>query len=201
MALESIPMDDCPVNIGQVVKVAFQRTKKSATETNKVAAVTKATFDALFTATDSTKMVVSPEMGGATFTAGDMITARDGNDAPYGVPIIAGRDATEFNANLLQKNPKVEEAIKKMQCESQLGVWMINNNGDLICQVDDYDNPTEYSPIPIRTLFVGDRTAGGLTDVDSNVIKWWLTANWRSNIKVISRDTLGFDPLTEWSND
>ena len=56
------------------------------------------------------------------------------------------------------------------------------------------------SPIPIGKLFVGDKKLGGFEEPDSNTIEWSFFPNWSDKFYIIKRETLDFNPLTDWVN-
>ena len=62
------------------------------------------------------------------------------------------------------------------------------------------DEPTKYMPIPIGKLFVGDKKLGGFEEPDSNTIEWSFFPNWSDNLYIIKRETMDFNPLTDWVN-
>jgi len=88
---------------------------------------------------------------------------------------------------------------ERVLCE-EIGVWLIDENGNIGCLVDDQDKPTAYFPIPIGKFFVGDKKLGGFEEPDSNTIEWSFYPNWSDNFYIIKRETLDFNPLTDWVN-
>ena len=84
-------------------------------------------------------------------------------------------------------------------CEN-VGVWLIDENGNIGCLVDDVDKPTAYMPIPVGKLFVGDKKLGGFEEPDSNAIEWSFFPNWSDKFYIIKREILDFNPLTDWVN-
>lgn len=57
-----------------------------------------------------------------------------------------------------------------------------------------------FIPIPIGKFFVGDKKLGGFEEPDSNTIEWSFYPNWSDNFYIIKRETLDFNPLTDWVN-
>ena len=84
-------------------------------------------------------------------------------------------------------------------CEN-VGVVVKAENGIIVCLVDDVDEPTADMPIPIGKLFVGDKKLGGFEEPDSNTIEWSFFPNWSDKFYIIKRETLDFNPLTDWVN-
>lgn len=198
--IPDLDIAECKESLGQVQKVLFQRVYKSAGEKNSVADPTKkASWSALFAAADGTKVTVSPYIQGPTTEPGAARTFGSGNQVLGGIPITIGREATSFTGTIYQEQQKVIEQLKQYQCET-IGVYLIDENGNIGCLVDDHDSPTEYLPIPIYSFFVGDKTLGGYEEPDSNAISWSFVPNWSDKFHIINRNTLDFNPLTDWAN-
>lgn len=198
--IPDLDIAECKESLGQVQKVLFQRIYKSAGEKNSVADPTKkASWSALFAAADGTKVTVSPYIQGPTTEPGAARTFGSGNQVLGGIPITIGREATSFTGTIYQEQQKVIEQLKQYQCET-IGVYLIDENGNIGCLVDDHDSPTEYLPIPIYSFFVGDKTLGGYEEPDSNAISWSFVPNWSDKFHIINRNTLDFNPLTDWAN-
>lgn len=198
--IPDLDIAECKESLGQVQKVLFQRVYKSAGEKNSVADPTKkASWSALFAAADGTKVTVSPYIQGPTTEPGAARTFGSGNQVLGGIPITIGREATSFTGTIYQEQQKLIEQLKQYQCET-IGVYLIDENGNIGCLVDDHDSPTEYLPIPIYSFFVGDKTLGGYEEPDSNAISWSFVPNWSDKFHIINRNTLDFNPLTDWAN-
>lgn len=199
-ALPTIPKSTCPETFGQIQKVAFQRlttdagAKNSFTSTKAITAL--ASWTPLLTANDSTKVVVSPYIQAPTAEAGEARTYGGGNETLGGVEEIVGRNPTPFTGALRKLPQNIIKALKELQCESyggNLGVYLFDENG-AIGAIQDETTATTFYPIPIRSLFIGDKTLGGLEAPDSNAISWQFMPNWSDNLKIVAPD---FNPLTD----
>lgn len=203
-ALTTIPAVSCPESFGQVQKVAFQRLQTAAGVENKfvtsgtpsVAQITlKASWTALLSAADGTKVVVSPYIEAPTSEGGAPRTFGGGNETLGGVETIIGREPTAFSGVIRSVPQAVIKAMKELQCESvgdNLGVYLFDENGNIECITDGEGN---YYPIPIRAFFVGDKTHGGLEAPDSNAIQWSFLPNFSDNLTIIAPSD--FNPLTD----
>lgn len=89
--------------------------------------------------------------------------------------------------------------MKSYMCEN-VGVWLIDENGNIGCLADNPAEPTKYMPIPIGKLFIGDKTFGGFESPDSNAIEWSFFPNWSDNFVIIKQSEMDFNPLTDWVN-
>lgn len=198
--LADLEIADCKESMGQIQKVLFQRVYKSAGALNSMTAPTqKATYTSLLSAADGTKMIVSPYIQNPTSEPGAARTFGGGNQTLGGIEITIGREPTTFTAIIYQESQKTIAQLKQYMCEN-VGVYLIDENGNIGCIVDNIGNPTSYMPIPIGKLFVGDKKLGGFEEPDSNTIEWSFFPNWSDNFYIIKRDTLDFNPLTDLVN-
>lgn len=198
--LPDLTIAECKEGMGQIQKVAVQRVFKTAGEKNSVTdPSTKASFSTLFSAADGSKMIVSPYLYGPETEPGAKRTFGSGNEVLGGVPIIIGREATTFTANMYEESQLTIKQMKQLMCEN-VGVWLIDEYGNLGCLVDDPKEPTTYMPIPIGSLFVGDKKLGGYENPDSNAIEWNFFPNWSDNLYIVKNETMDFNPLSDWVN-
>lgn len=191
----------CKESMGQIQKVAFQRIYNAADAKNSViGSINKASFLALLSATDGSKMTISPYIQGPTSEPGAARTFGGGNQTLGGIEIIIGREPTTFSATIYQESQKTIAQLKQYMCE-EIGVWLIDENGNIGCLVDKQNESTAvYFPIPIGKFFVGDKKLGGFEEPDSNTIEWSFYPNWSDNFYIIKRETLDFNPLTDLAN-
>lgn len=199
-ALPDIPVYDCPDSFGQLQKVVFQRLYDATGSANafKVSSnniTLLASWTTFIAATDATKAVPSPYITNPTFEAGEARTYGDGNEVLGGIPVVIGREATSFTGTLLQEHSDTVAALKKLACEQNLGVYLIDENGEIGALADDVTSPTEYYPIPIRSFFVGDRVLGGFESPDTNAISWSFLPNWSDTLVRVKPDD--FNALTD----
>ena len=201
-ALTTIPAQGCAESFGQIQKVAFQRLKTAAGvinsfEVEEVDAL--ASWTPLLAAADGTKIVVSPYIQAPTVEAGAARTFGGGNETLGGVEMVIGREPTPFTGVMRAVQQTVIKAVKALQCESiadNLGVFLFDENGNIGClKVATGTNTYEFRPIPIRSLFVGDKTFGGLEAPDSNAIQWTFLPNYSDDFFIVT--PLDFNPLTD----
>lgn len=200
-ALPDIPVSNCPESFGQIQKVAFQRLYKSTGEKNSfktdAGIEKKASWTPLLSADDDTKIVISPYIQAPTAEAGAARTFGGGNETLGGVEEIMGREPTPFTGVMRKLPQKIIKALKELQCESwgdNLGVYLFDENG-AIGAIQDAKTATTHYPIPIRSLFIGDKTLGGYEAPDSNNIQWAFLPNWSDDLAIIV--PADFNPLTD----
>lgn len=201
-ALPDVPAITCPESFGQVQKVAFQRLMKDSESknsfTSKEEIMELASWTPLLSKTDNTKIVVSPYIQAPTAEAGAARTFGGGNETLGGVEEIIGREPTQFTGVIRKAPQEVIKALKEMQCESwgdNLGIFIFDENG-AIGAIGAIKGSTDgaYYPIPIRSLFIGDKTLGGLEAPDSNAIQWSFLPNWSDDLVIVAPK---FNPLTD----
>lgn len=203
-AIPTIPVANCVESFGQIQKVAFQRLVKdkgtknafdSAKEPKKdIKALTS--WTSFISANDSTKIAISPYIQAPTAEGGAPRTYGGGNDTLGGVEEIIGREVTPFTGVIRKSPQNIIKALKELQCESwadNLGVFLFDENG-AIGAIKDTAVATKFYPIPIRALFIGDKTLGGLEAPDSNAIQWSFLPNWSDDLVIIAPE---FNPLTD----
>lgn len=199
--MPDIPVSNCPESFGQIQKVAFQRLYKSIGEKNSfktdAGIEKKASWTPLLSADDDTKIVISPYIQAPTAEAGAARTFGGGNETLGGVEEIVGREPTPFTGVMRKLPQKIIKALKELQCESwgdNLGVYLFDENG-AIGAIQDAKTATTHYPIPIRSLFIGDKTLGGYEAPDSNNIQWAFLPNWSDDLAIIVPQD--FNPLTD----
>ena len=199
--MPDIPVSNCPESFGQIQKVAFQRLYKGTGEKNSfktdAGIEKKASWTPLLSADDDTKIVISPYIQAPTAEAGAVRTFGGGNETLGGVEEIVGREPTPFTGVMRKLPQKIIKALKELQCESwgdNLGVYLFDENG-AIGAIQDAKTATTHYPIPIRSLFIGDKTLGGYEAPDSNNIQWAFLPNWSDDLAIIVPED--FNPLTD----
>lgn len=199
-AIPSVPNASCPSDFGQVQKIVFQRIFKTGTTKNKFlqsgsssAPIEElSSWSANFSATDGGKMVITPYVEAPASDGGDAITFGGGNDTVGGVVKTIGRNPVNMTFALRQIAQSIAKALKGLSCEN-LGVYLINGDGQVLAETDG----TDYFPIPINNLFVGDLMLNGLDTPDSNALSFSFKPNWSDNVEIVDVD---FNPLTDLAN-
>ena len=198
--LADLDIAECKESFGQIQKVIFQRIYKSAGELNTIADLTKkASLTTLFSAADGTKTIISPYLQNPTTEPGAARTFGGGNQTLGGVEIIIGREPTTFSAIMYQEKQTTIAQMKQYMCEN-VGVYLIDENGNIGAIADTPDEPTAYSPIPIGKLFVGDKKLGGFEEPDSNTIEWSFFPNWSDKLVIVKHEDMDYNPLTDLVN-
>lgn len=194
-AVADVPVTDCPESLGQIQKVILQRVFSTGNTKNAIAdPLVIASWTPLLAAADGTKVVQSPYLTSPDTEPGAARTYGGGNVTLGGIEINIGREPTAFTGIILRNPQDVIKALKTYQCEN-VGVWLVDEYGRIACIVDDRDTPTEYYPIPISGLFVGDKDLGGLEEPDMNAIMWKFFPNWSDDLVILTPSD--FNALTD----
>ena len=200
-ALSSIDAVTCPESFGQIQKIAFQRLRQANGNknsfTSSASILLKASWTAKMAATDGTKIVISPYVQAPSQEAGGPRTFGGGNETLGGVEMVIGREPSTFNAVIRSVPQSVIKQLKTLQCEAQagnLGVFLFDENG-AIEAIKDESVATTFYPIPIRSLFIGDKAHGGLEAPDSNAIQFSFIPNYSDQLSI--QVPTDFNPLTD----
>ena len=198
-ALPQVPNASCPQDFGQTQKIIFQRifktagTKNSFTQSASIKQLSS--WSALFSASDGTKCVITPYVEAPTADGGDAITFGGGNDTVGGTTKVIGRNPVNMSFVIRQMTQDVIKALKGLQCEDELGVYLVNGDGQILA-ISSAENT--YTPIPIRSLFISDLKLMGLDNPDENALSFSFLPNWSDDAKVVT--PTDFNPLTDLSN-
>lgn len=196
-AIPTIPQMTCAQNFGQIQKLIFQRIYSSGTTKNSFTSsdiLEKASWTALLSAADGTKVTVTPFVEAPTSEGGDAITYGGGNDTLGGVVRTIGRNPVTMTFALNTYLQSIISEMKKLQCEENLGVYLVNGDGQIMA-IQDSTTATTHYPIPIRNLFVGDMMPGGLSNPDTNTLSFSFFPNWSDN--AVALTPADFNPLTD----
>lgn len=200
-AIATIPNVTCPENFGQIQKVAFQRLRKADGKRNSFtteAAITlKASWTALLSAADGSKVVVSPYINAPADSGGDARMTSGGNDDLGGIAEVLGGNPVQFDGSLRSVPQSVIKTMKALQCEANagnLGVFLFDENGKIEA-IQDETTTTTYYPIPIRALFIGSKIHGNFDAKDSNAISWQYPDNYSDDLAIVTPSD--FNPLTD----
>lgn len=200
--LPDLSIADCKESLGQIQKVIIQRINGSAGTPNSITPTqikAKTGMAALASAADGTKIIISPYIQNPNTEPGEARTFGGGNQTLGGVEIILGREPTAFDGIIYQESQSTIATMKKYSCEN-IGVYLIDENGNIGCLADNPSSPTKYMPIPVGKFFVGDKKLGGFEEPDSNAIQWNFFPNWSDNLVIVKASELDYNPLTDLIN-
>lgn len=193
--------DSC-ANIGQIQKILIQRKYSSGSTINKFTIGSTnpnvlATWTTVLTATNGTKVTVTPTIANPQNEDGGLIEYGSGNEVPGGVPIIMGANPGKFTFELLYRGAVTISAFRQLQGET-LAVYFVAEDGSIWGQVNDNTTPTTFRGIDIQQFKIGNKVIGGREVPDKHMCEFALPDGWDAYLyKVTPSD---FNALTDLAN-
>ena len=204
-ALTEIPNPTCKPRIGQIQRYYFVRGGQviwdSVTPANNIPAtiatdlIEESTgWAVLFAAVNSTKVVKTPLTGGNSgISGGEPITeGGGGDDTLNGVTLINGFTPSNVQMDFIDLDATTIEAMRKLFCESDLEVYMINNEGKILHK--DVAGIKTGFPI-IGNVVLSPKVNTGITQRDRNTISFSIGNGWDENL-AFATPVAPFNPLT-----
>ena len=137
-ALTEVPTQDCPIDFSQIQRYGFQRGgNKFDTAGTPASDITLlADWQVVRTATDDSKIVISPLIGAdPIITAGDAITTGGGDNSTLnGVEEYEGTNPSSASATYKSLSPEIETAMKRLICEPDLTVYLFLKGGKVVAK-------------------------------------------------------------------
>jgi len=199
--LPTITAEGCSQRFGQIQKIIFQRLYSGSTRNGLVDGSTTgqagllASWTALKTATDGTKIAVTPFVENPTDDGGDAKTVGGGNESLNGIARIIGSNPINFSCKLNNKKQDIIAELKQLMCEAQgnnLGVYLVNENGQIKGIKESVTvsttTTTTWYPIPIQSLFVSDLHHGGLEADDYNDMSFGFAPGYSDKTDILTLD-------------
>lgn len=193
-ALASIPANSCPENIGQIQRFFIVRAGNviwdTATPANNVpATIVGDTLDVvngwntLFAASDDTKVIKTPLIGGdSSITAGTAITQGGGDNTTLnGETLVNGFNPADGTARFDSLSTEQVVALKALRCED-LEVYFVNQDGKILCKkVGDL-----VTGFPVTNFSLGSKNNAGFGTRDSNVLTFQMDDEWDEYLEFIT---------------
>lgn len=198
LALTEITNENCGLDLKQIQRIAVQRRQGYGVFT-PATILTLSAWQGLITATDDTKIVLTPMIGGdPVIEAGEAITNGGGDNSTLnGVEEVEGVNPSAFSCMFKSLSPKVEAQIKKLMCEKNLMVYLFLQGGRVACWADDINAlPTaqQLRGIDIQSFFLSDRNNAGYGTKDTNTMSFAIVEGWSEKLVVFKPD---FNPFTD----
>jgi hypothetical protein len=196
-------IDSCPEQVGQIQKIIVQRLRDGGSRNEITIASTnpnlKATWTALFAASDNTKCQITPFVESPNLSPGDPETVGGGNDSLNGVPQIIADGPTTFEGFFYQTSQRSIKSLKELRSE-EIQVFFVNEHQKIIGEVDDHASPTVFRGFQLnpKSWSVGDKSFGGFNDRDANRLQFAMVANWSDYLHIVT--PVDFNPLVDLTN-
>jgi hypothetical protein len=201
-ALTAIPQPTCQFNMFQISRFAFQRRQASTAPpfANLVAIQTKANWDTLKAAADSTKVVMSPIFNGFTITPSEGLVAGGNDNSTFnGIPDYNGEGFAQAQGQWKGLPPLTKRALDRLAMESLSGATGVSNLTIYMFNSDGYSfqrNPTgtEYFGIPIYNFRLSSYGNEGFNAKTITNFSFTMPPNWGDYLTSVLPT---FDPLTD----
>ncbi len=180
-SLLEIIAENCGVDLKQIQRVAFQRTQATASFT-PTTILTLSVWQALLAATDETKIVITPLIGGdPVIEPGEAITTGGGDNSTLnGIEQLEGVNPSKFSCVFKSLSALVETQIKALKCETTLTVYLILQGGRIACATVGL---TAYG-FTIQSFFLSDRGNAGFGTKDTFKCSFSLQEGWSENLAI-----------------
>lgn len=192
-ALTDIGLLTCGIDMNQIQRMAFQRigTTFDGTLSN---ILELADWQALMTAVDDTKIVVTPLIGGdPVIEAGEAITNGGGDNSTLnGVEEVEGVNPSAFSCFFKSLPSDVEKAMKALICEKNLRVFYFLQGGKIACQ--EVTAPEYEGFLLSGQPFISDRNNAGFGTKDTVNMSFSMAEGWSNDLAILSPN---FNPLTD----
>lgn len=192
--LTSIPSNTCPENIGQIQRFFIARKGNivwdNATPANNLPATIVsqliedvAGWNVLFSATDDTKVVKTPLVGGDTsITAGTALTQGGGDNATLnGQTQVNGYNPADGTARFDSLSTAQVAAMKDLRCED-VEIYPVNQDGKVLTR----KNGDLITGFPVTNFSLGSKNNSGFGQRDNNVLTFQLDDNWDEYLYLIT---------------
>lgn len=194
--LEDVLHQLCGEEIGEIDFLILQKVKKDDGSLNSIAVAadahkTLATYTALFAAADETKMQKTPLLNGQQTEGGEIRQYGSGAEVNRGIPIVKGATHTTLSGTFIRRKSIEISSLKAYNGIENLGVIIVNVDGEMWALTDDLTTPTLVKPIPVFSFFVGDKMIGDYDNVDRHPIQWSFRQKWDNMLYGFKPD---FDP-------
>ena len=186
--IPTIPVDDCPVDLGQIQKMILQSKGYKFNPAGGANDITLgATWTALLAANDSTKVAQTPFIENFVIAMGEAITVGGGsNETLNGVAKITGVNPSSATGQFSSLPQSIVEVLKQYMCYKDLTAYFVNENGGIIAK-----NITGGGAITddivgfdIQSFFVSDLDNQGFATSDRNMLSFQLKKGWSDGLQI-----------------
>jgi len=190
-AITTITPAACDENFGQIQKIAIQRVGDDFDGGMGNTITVLADWQTKIALATDVKIQVSPFIDNAVIGAGEAITNGGGDNTTLNGRVeLVGINKSNVSGMFKSLTSAVIDALQSYNCENAIGVYFFNADGKIIAEEL---STGVYTPFPISSFFVGDKTNNGFATRDENALSFQLNAGWSKNYKII---TPAFNPLT-----
>lgn len=197
--LNDFIVENCKFDITQVAKMVFYRTGNARfddlnatvpgtmgipTPPGDQQAMLLADWQTFITATDDSKMVVTPKIGGnPVFAAADANTVGGDNSTLNGAVIVTDYPASTFDVDFYNLSPEQAAQFIALGCEG-LSVIFLMKNGKILAKKGEMNANTPPAPtiegFEVLTLIFTDLTFEGMGSLPTHHLQLQFEYGWFS---------------------
>ena len=184
-ALANTPPVECPENLGQWIKLAFQRKSADFSFATEITAALLVNWTPLIGAVDDDKIVLTHFFSNHLVPQAEPITEGGGDNTTIdGVEDLLGYGPITVTGTFRDVPNDHITALKLFRCENT-NIFPINNNGRILAkQPGGAGNPV--FPIPIATWSISDAASQGLNTRDKANFRYSFVDGWREDLILIT---------------
>lgn len=183
----TLPNEECPENLGQVVRIILLRRGYPLADT-EAAALLKATYTGLVGAVDETKIQITKPLEGTTISGSEpIVEGGDDNSTFLGLEITTGYQSAKLESMIRNVSGAYIAALRKWRFYD-IDVAFVNEFGQIAARVG---TDGKVYGFPCYGWGVGDKANEGKNTHDKAKIRASLAAGWRDDLKL-------FKP-TDWN--
>jgi hypothetical protein len=179
----------CKENLGQIQRFIFQRQATGNDFTVGTLGLINllASWTPLWIAADDTKVVSSPYVENFVIPRTEKAVEGGGDNTTIdGIEIVVGANAVTALGQIAESPSSVLKALRKLMCEVDLQVYMINQYGQIIGRDLIPATPgVSVVGIPIQSFFVSDADNNGLNTRDKADFSFGLPFGWRDDLAIV----------------
>jgi hypothetical protein len=172
-ALPSQANPTCPEKLGNITRFAIGRVAGG----DFVDITDEAEWDTRIAAVDATKVVFTPLLAETTFPSSAIIeSSKDDNTSPFGEGYKLGEGSVTVTSLAKNTEGAIKDTLKALECYSDLAIVIFDSAGS--------EAATGNTLIPISNFFVGTKTFGGISEVDSFPISFTMKGCWDGGLTI-----------------
>lgn len=188
-SLSDVLRATCKENLGQIQRFIFQRQADGNDFTVGTLGLINllASWTPLWIAADDTKVVSSPYVENFVIPRTEKAVEGGGDNTTIdGIEIVVGANAVTALGQIAETPSSILKALRKLMCEVDLQVYMINQYGQIIGRDLIPASPgTSVVGIPIQSFFVSDADNNGLNTRDKADFSFGLPFGWRDDLAIV----------------
>jgi hypothetical protein len=193
-ALTAVPETSCPVDFGQIAKIAFQQVQSVSTFTAATIKV-KANWTAALAASDATKIVLTPIVGNLVIPKSEILKEGGNDNTTFnGMPKVNGLGFVEVSCLLRSISDATKQALQALFAYSQI----IPGDSTLCAYFLTSDNKVISGAagvaIPVFAVAVSDVGTEGFGKNNECDLKFFMQGGWSDG--VIATAATDFKTLT-----